>query len=132
MEVVKRDMFRWLIASGIPFAKTLDPSLHRIFAIKISGISAYTGISRQNFNTLFDEDYTGFTHFVGTKLRECEYHYLGMRFVGVNHHIFQGPGGNHYLGASCSFIHDFYLHILYLHLAFNNKTHGSEHNAEVL
>jgi hypothetical protein len=58
MEVVKRDVFRWLIASGTPFVKTLAPSFHGIFATKISGISGYTGLSRQTFNTLIDEDYT--------------------------------------------------------------------------
>ena len=37
-----------------------------------------------------------------------------------------------YLGDSCSFIHDFYLHILVLKLTFNNKTHGSEYSAKIL
>jgi hypothetical protein len=55
-----------------------------------------------------------------------------MRFVDVHHGIFQGPDGNTYLGASCSFIHDFYLHILSLHRTLNIKTHGSEYNAEIL
>jgi hypothetical protein len=55
-----------------------------------------------------------------------------MRFVDVYHDMFQGSAGNNYLGASCSFIHDFYLHILSLQLTLNNKTHGSEYNAEVL
>jgi hypothetical protein len=62
MEVVKRDVFRWLIASGTPFAKTLAPSFRRIFATQISGIPGYTGLSRQTFNTMLDKDYTAFTH----------------------------------------------------------------------
>jgi hypothetical protein len=73
LEVVKRDVFHWLIASGTPFVKTLAPSFHRIFSTQISGISGYTGLSRYTFNTMIDEDYTAFTHCVGTKLHECEY-----------------------------------------------------------
>jgi hypothetical protein len=55
-----------------------------------------------------------------------------MHFVEVYHGMLQGPDGNNYLGASCSSIHDFYLHILSLQLTLNNKTHGSEYNTEVI
>jgi hypothetical protein len=58
VKVVKRYVFRWLIASGTPFVKTIAPSFHGIFDSKISGISGYTGLSRQTFNTMIDEEYT--------------------------------------------------------------------------
>ena len=67
-----------------------------------------------------------------TKLIEFEYCYLGIHFVDVHHESFNGPGGNNYLGASCSVIHDFYLHIVALNMTLNNRTHGSEYNAEIL
>jgi hypothetical protein len=44
VELVKQDVFRWPIASGTPFAKTLAPSFRRIFATQISGISGYNGL----------------------------------------------------------------------------------------
>ena len=129
VEIIKRDIFRWLISSGTPFAKTLSPSFRRIFLTPFKG---YTGLSRATFNSLLDGEYTSFAKSVGDKLRECESHYLGMRFVDVHHDMFQGPDGNNYLGASCSFIHNFELHIVALKLELNNKTHGSEYNATVL
>jgi hypothetical protein len=132
VEVMKRDVYRWLVASGTPFLKTQAPSFRRIFGTQLSGAAKFVGLSRQTFNSMLDDDYTSFTHCVGTKLRECEDRYFGMRFVDVHHDMFQGPDGNNYLGASCSFIHDFHLHILSLNLTLNNKTHGSEYNAEVL
>ena len=46
--------------------------------------------------------------------------------------MFNGPDVKNYLGASCSFIHDLYLHIVSLKMALNNKTHGAEYNAEIL
>ena len=55
-----------------------------------------------------------------------------MIFFDVHHDMFNGPGGKNYPGASCSFIHYFYLHIVALKLTFSNKTHGSEYNAEIL
>ena len=132
IEIIKRDVYRWIVASGTPFSKTQAPSFRRIFETKLSGVGAYSGLSRQTFNSMLDDDNTSFTHYVGTKLRDCEERYLGMRFVDVHHDMFQGPDGNNYLGASCSFIHDFHLHILSLNLTLNNKSHGSEYNAEVL
>jgi hypothetical protein len=116
--------------SGTQFAKTCAPSFCGIFVTQISG--GYTGLSRQTFNTMIDEDYTYFANCIGTKLRECEDRCLSMRFVDVHHHMFKGPDGNTYLGASCSFIRDFYLNIVALKLTLNNKTHFLEYNAEVL
>ena len=57
---------------------------------------------------------------------------MGMRFVNVNHDMLNGPDGNKYLCASCSFIHDFYLNNVALKMKLNNKTHNSEYNAEIL
>ena len=84
MELVKRDVFCWLVGSGMPFVKTLSPAFYRTF----KPISGYTGLSRQTFNTMIDEDYASFTICVGTKLLECEECYLGMHFVDVNHEVF--------------------------------------------
>ena len=81
---------------------------------------------------MLGEDYTAFTICVGTKLLEYEDCYLGMRFFNFHHEMFNGTGGNNYLGASCSFIHDLYLHIVKLKLKFNKKTYGSEYIAEIL
>ena len=53
-------------------------------------------------------------------------------FFNFHHEMFNGTGGNNYLGASCSFIHDLYLHIVKLKLKFNKKTYGSEYIAEIL
>ena len=55
-----------------------------------------------------------------------------MRFVDVHHDMFNGPDGNNYLGASCTFIHDFYLHIVALNLTLNSKMHSSEYNSKSL
>ena len=81
---------------------------------------------------MLDEDYAAFTIFFGTKLLECEDCYFGMCFVDVHHDTFYGTDGNNYLGASCIFIHDFYLNIVLLKITLNKKTHGSEHNSENL
>ena len=51
---------------------------------------------------------------------------MGILFVDVYCYIFNGPGGNNYIGASFSSIHDLYLHIVALNMTLNNKTHGSE------
>ena len=59
---------------------------------------------------MLDEEYAAFTICVVTKLLECEDYYLGMRFVGVHNDMFNRPDGKNYPGASCSFIHEFYLH----------------------
>ena len=121
-------MFCWLVGYGTPFGKTLSPAFRRIF----KQISGYPGLSRHTFNTMLGEDYTAFTICVGTKLLEYEDCYLGMRFFNFHHEMFNGTGGNNYLGASCSFIHDLYLHIVKLKLKFNKKTYGSEYIAEIL
>ena len=55
-----------------------------------------------------------------------------MHFFDVYRDIFNGTDSNNYLGASFSFIHNFYLHIVELKLMLNNKTHGSDYNAEIL
>ena len=55
-----------------------------------------------------------------------------MSFVDVHHDMFNGPGGNNYLGSSCSFIYEFYMHIVALKLTLNNNTRGSHYNAEIL
>ena len=55
-----------------------------------------------------------------------------MRFVDVHHDMFNGTDGKNYIDASCSFIHDLYIHIVALKMKLNNKTHGSEYNAEIL
>ena len=79
VELIKCDVFCWLVGSGTPFGKTLLPEFCHIF----KPISGYTGLIRQTFNTILDEDYADFTICVGTTLLECEDCYLGMRFVDV-------------------------------------------------
>ena len=125
MELVKRDAFRWIFGSVTPFGKTLPPSFCSMF----KPILVYTGLIKNTFNTIRDEDCAAFTVCVGTTILECEDFYLGMRFFNVNHDVFNGTSGNNYLGAFCSFIHDSYLNIVALKLMLNNKTHGSEYNA---
>ena len=67
VELVKRDVFFWLVGSGTPFEKTLSPAFCCIF----KPISGYTGLRRQTFNTMLDEDYDAFTICVVTKLLGC-------------------------------------------------------------
>ena len=81
---------------------------------------------------MLDEDYADFTICVLTKLIEFEYCYLGMLFVNVHYEMFKGTDGENFPGASFSFIHDFYMHIVALKLILNNMTHGSEYNAKSL
>ena len=81
---------------------------------------------------MIDEYYADFTICVGTNILECEDCYLGMHFVDVHHDMFNWPDGNNYIGASWSFIYDFYLHIVSLKLTLNKKTPDSEYNAEIL
>ena len=81
---------------------------------------------------MLDEDYFSFTIFLGIKLLECENCNLGMHFVDFHHEMFNEPDGKNFLGAYWIFIHDFYLHIVELNLMLNNKTHGSDYNAEHL
>ena len=51
--------------------------------------------------------------------------------VSVKHVMMNRNGDNNYLGASCSFMHDFYLNIVALKITWKNKTHGSEYEAEI-
>jgi hypothetical protein len=101
LEYINHNVFNWLITSRTPFTKTISP-------VQFKG---YTGLSRATFNNIHDEDNTSLSKSVGTKLRECEVHYLGMRFVNVHNDMFQGTGGNNYCCASYSLIHNFNLHV---------------------
>ena len=95
VELVKLDVFCWLVGSGTPFGKTLSPEFRSTF----KAILGYSGLIRQTFNTMLDEDYYDFTICVETKLLECEDYHLGMRLVDVHHDVFNGIDGNNYLGA---------------------------------
>ena len=50
----------------------------------------------------------------------------------VHNDMFNRPDGKNYPGASCSFIHEFYLNIMAFKLTLNNKMHGSEYNTKIL
>jgi hypothetical protein len=55
-----------------------------------------------------------------------------MPFINLQHDMFNGPYGNNYLVASCSFILNFDLHVMAVKLTLNNVTHNSKYNANVL
>ena len=71
---------------------------------------------------MLDEYYSAFAICVGTKLLEYEEFYLGMRFFDVHHDMLNEPDGKSYPGVYCSFIHEFYLHILALNITLNKNT----------
>ena len=73
VELVKRDAFRWIFGSVTPFGKTLPPSFCSMF----KPILVYTGLIKNTFNTIRDEDCAAFTVCVGTTILECEEFYLG-------------------------------------------------------
>jgi hypothetical protein len=81
---------------------------------------------------MLDADYDHFVKCVKGMLHECEVSYLGMLFINLQHAMFNVPDGSNYLGASCSFIYNFDLHVVALKLTLNNVTHISEYNANVL
>jgi hypothetical protein len=120
IEVIKKYIYRWIVATGTPFLKSQAPSFHHIF-LKL--YPAYTSLSRDTFNAMSDADYDCFVKCVKGMLHECEVSYLGMPFINLQYDMFNGPDVKNYLGTSCSFVHNFYLHVVALKLKMDNVTH---------
>jgi hypothetical protein len=128
IEVIKKYIHRRIVATGTPFLKSQAPSFRRIFSKQYP---AYTSLSRETFKEMLDADNDHFVECVKGMLHECKVSYLGMLFINFLDDMFNGTDGNNYLGAFCSFIHNFDPHVVALKFTLNNVTHNSKYNANV-
>ena len=118
----KVDITRWLYLNGIPFNVSTSSEFR---AIHEKYYDNYTVLSRIIFNDNVAHDYRRFFIACAEKLTRGIYQHHGEPFLHVMHDMVTLNDGKNYLGASVSFMVDFYLYRLAVALIPNNVSHSS-------
>ena len=118
----KVDINRWLYLNGIPLNVSNSSEFR---AIHEKHYNKYTVLSRITFNNNVYHDYLSFVIACAVKLTRRIQQHHGEPFLHVMHDMVTLNDWENYLGASVSFMVDFYLYRLAVALIPNNVSHSS-------